>query len=161
VGEYSVTFNATSNGTINTQDTFIELSGVVVNVKRVRVRLGDGTATAGVDNDWRVDLVRKSAAGTATSGSTPTPVRMRITGRTSGATVTTKNGANGFTTPTVLETVDTVIVNGRAIYEWVARDETDYITTHPTLASGGMFAVLIQSAVASQKFQVSVFWEEP
>jgi hypothetical protein len=163
MGEYSYTFNATSDGTPNTQDTLVELSlsSGTVHVKRVRVRLGDGTATAGLDNDWRVDLVRKSVAGSATSGLTPTGVRMRVTGRTSGATITAKNGANAFTVGTVLETIDTAIVNGRAIFEWVARDETDYITTHPTLASGGIFSVLIQSPIASQKFQTSLFWEEP
>jgi hypothetical protein len=158
LGDYTVTVNATSNGTVNTQDTFLELSGVLLGLKRIRVRLGDGTATAGLDNDWRVDIVRKTAGGaTGTSG---TAINTRKMGRTSGATVTVKNGTSAFSTATLQETIDTSIVNGRAIYEYVARDESEMITNHTTLGSGGMLAILIQSSVVSQKFQVSCYWTE-
>jgi len=40
------------------------------------------------------------------------------------------------------------------------KEEEDAIITHPTTASGNLFAVLIQSAVVSQKFQVTVEWFE-
>lgn len=156
---YTTTINATSNGTINTEDTFVECSVNPLKIKRIRARLGDGTETAGVDNNYRVRVVRKTASGVGTT-SVGTAVRAKQSDRVTGATVTWKNTTNNFTTATLGDIYDSVVKNGRETYEWVARDETEYVEVHPTLASGGMFAVLIQSAVASQKFNVTVVWEE-
>lgn len=158
MGEFSCTVNATSNTSTNTADTFIEISGVYLALKRIRVRLGDGTATAGVDNDWTLSIVRKSAGGATGTGGTI--VKNNPMGGSSGATVNVKNGTAAFTTATNLNTIDTAVVNGRAIFEWVARDERDMIYNHITLVSGGMLAINIASPVASQKFQVTVFWTE-
>jgi hypothetical protein len=155
---YSVTTNATSNTVVNTEDTFVELSAVIIKVKRVEVRLGDGTGTAGVDNDFRVRLVRKTAGGA--TGTAGTAVRLKQEDRTSGATVTVKNGTAAFTTATLGDIVYTQVVNGRQQFQWIPRDDDEVIQTHTTLGSGGMFAVLIQSSVVSQKFQVNVLWAE-
>ena len=155
--EYSVTVNATSNSSANTEDTFVELSVGTLNVKRVRVRFGDGTL-AEADTQFRVRLVRKTAGGA--TGTAGTAVRMHQMDRTSGATVTVKNGTAAFSTATLGDIVDTIVCNHRAIFEWVARDDDDMIQTHITLGSGGMFAVLLQSATVSEKFQVTVNWEE-
>lgn len=155
---YSATANATSNTSVNTEDTFIEISVNNPRIYMVRVRLGDGTATAGVDNDWKVRLVRKTAGGATGTGGTA--VRIDQVDQTSGATVTVKNGTSAFTTATLGDIIDTAIKNGRETFEWVARDDASFIRVHPTLGSGGMFAVLIQSSVVSQKFQVTVYWEE-
>lgn len=160
MAKHTVTVNATSNASANTEDTFVELSftNVVVKIKAVRIRLGDGQQTAGVDNNWRARLVRKTAAGTG--GAAGTAVRKQQAARASGATVTVKNGTTAFTTATLGDIIDAIIKNGRETLEWIAKDEEDAIHVHPTLASGGMFAVLIRSAVASQVFQVTVEWEE-
>jgi hypothetical protein len=156
--QYSSTVNATSNSSANTEDTFQELSAANVKIKKIVVRLGDGTGTAGVDNDWRVRIVRKTAGGaTGTSG---TSVRNDQVDRTSAATNTIKNGTSAFTTATLGDIVDAQVKNGRETYLFIARDQYDYIGVHPTLGSGGMFAILIKSAVASQTFQVTTFWEE-
>lgn len=158
MGEFVTTVNATSNSSANTADTFIELSGVILGVKRIRVRLGDGTATAGLDNDYIVSIARKTAGGaTGTSG---TITKMNIMGAASGATVNVKNGTGAFTTATQQAVLDSAVINGRAIFEWVARDEDDIIRNHFTTGSGGIIAVNIASSVVSQKFQVSVFWIE-
>lgn len=156
--QYSCTVNATSNTSINTEDSFLELSVNQPKIKKVRVRLGDGTATAGVDNDWRVRLARKTVAGSG--GVAGTNVNWKILDRTSGATTTIKTGTTAFSVGTVQGTLDTVVKNGRETYEYIAVDKEDYIEVHPTLGSGGMFSVLIQSGVASQKFNVTVWWEE-
>lgn len=158
--EYVCTVNATSNSTLNTEDTFIEISGVVVKIKRVTVRLGNPTtlATAGNDGDTKIRLVRKTAGGATGTGGTI--VRMNQMGRTSGATVNVKNGTSAFTTATLGDIIKTEFVNGRATWEWVARDEDNKIITHPTLASGGMFAVLIMASAASLLYEVTVHWEE-
>jgi hypothetical protein len=152
------TVNATSNSSANTADTFIELSGVILGIKRIRVRLGDGTGTAGVDNDFLINIARKTAGGATGTGGTIT--KMNIMGAASGATVNVKNGTAVFTTATQQAVLDSAVVNGRAIYEWVARDEDDIIRNHITLGSGGMLAINIASSVVSQKFQVSVYWIE-
>jgi len=156
--QYSVTTNQTSNATLNTEDTFVELSVGNLRIKKVVVRLGDGQGTVGADNDWKVRLVRKTAGGATGTGGTA--VRNDQIDRTSAATVTVKNTTSTFTTATLGDIIDAQIKNGRETYLFIARDQYDYIGLHPTLGSGGMFAVLITSAVASQKFQVSVFWEE-
>ena len=158
--EYSVNVSATSNVTLNTEDTFIELSVNPLKIKYVRARIGNLTtlATGGLDNDWAIRLVRKTAGGATGTGGTA--VRRKQSDRASGATVTVKNGTNAFSTATLGDIVDVSIKNGRETFEWVARDEIDYIEVHPTLGSGGMFAVLITSGVASQVFEVSCSWEE-
>jgi hypothetical protein len=158
MGEFVTTVNATSNSSANTADTFVELSGTVLGIKRIRVRLGDGTATAGVDNDFVVSIVRKTAGGATGTGGTIT--KMNIMGGASNATVNVKNTTSAFTTATQQAVIDSMVCNGRAILEWVARDEDDIIRNHITLGSGGMLAINIASSVVSQKFQVSVFWVE-
>ena len=156
--QYSSTVNATSNATAGTEDTFQELSGGNQRIKKVVVRLGNGASTAGVDNDWKVRLVRKTVAGTG--GVAGTNVRADQLDRTSGATNTIKTDGTVFNAGTIGDIIDTQVKNGRETYLFIARDQYDYIGLHPTLASGGMFAIMISSAVASQPFQVTVFWEE-
>jgi len=158
MARHTVTVNATSNSVADTEDTFVELSVAQPKIKLVRVRLGDGTAAAGVDNDYRVRLVRKTAGGA--TGVAGTEVRKQQSDRVSGVTSTIKNGTANFTTATLGDIIDAVVKNGRETFEWIAKDEFDAIEVHPTLSSGGMFAVLIQSAVVSQTFQVTVEWDE-
>ncbi len=156
----TVTVSATSNSTLNTEDTFVELalSGTAIKIKSVRVRLGDGEDTAGVDNDFRVRLVRKTAGGATGTGGTEVRKQQAATAAVVVATV--KNGTSAFTTATLGDIIDAIIKNGRETFEWIAKDEEDAIITHPTTASGNLFAVLIKSAVASQVFQVTVEWDE-
>ena len=160
MARHIVTVNATSNTTINTEDTFVELTlaGQTVKVKAIRVRLGDGTATAGVDNDYRVRVVRKTAGGA--TGTAGTEVRKQQSDRLAGIVALVKNGTTAFTTATLGDIIDQVVKNGRETYEWIAKDEQDAIHSHSTLTSGGIVAILVQSAVVSQKFQVTVEWDE-
>ena len=158
MSQYSATVNATTNTSANTEDTFVEISVNNPKIIGIRARIGDGTGAAGVDNDWRIRLVRKTAGGATGTGGTA--VRIDQVDQTSGATVTVKNGTSAFTTATLGDIIDAVVKNGRETYEFIAIDPAKYIRVHPTLGSGGMFAVLVQSPVVSQKCQVTVFWEE-
>jgi len=161
MSRHIVDVNATSNGTINTEDTFVELllSGTAIKIKRVQVRLGGGTlATAGVDNDYEVRLVRKTAAGSG--GVAATEVRKNQAMPVGTVAAIVKTGTTNFTTVTLGDLIEDVVKNGRETYEWIAKDEEDTIVTHPTTGSGGIFAVIISSAVVSQRFQVAVEWEE-
>jgi hypothetical protein len=155
LAQYTTNITATSNGTINTDDVFIELkapAGVTIKIKRVRVGFSDGTATAGVDNHFLVKLYRWD---TSTSGSNTTLTPVPRNGNAPAAVATGK----GKTTTTALALgttnvtiVDKIAPNGRALYEWIARDDDDMIVVKPA----SLFAVVIASAVASQKFMVSV-----
>lgn len=158
MGQYTTNVQATSNSTINTEDLYVEMggqTGKTVKIKRVRVGYGDGTQTAGVDNHFRIKLVRydTTTAGTTTTY-TPVPRDAnRQAANASGTTVKIKSGttacALGTTNVTI---VDLISVNGRALYEWLARDDDDMIVIKPA----SFFCVAIQSAVVSQLFTVSV-----
>jgi hypothetical protein len=158
LGQYVTNVQATSNTSINTEDVFVEMGGVAaktIKIKRVRVGFSDGTATAGVDNHFRIKLARwdTTTVGTTTTY-TPVPRNANSpVASASGATVkiksTTTACALGTTNVTI---VDLVSVNGRALYEWLARDDDDMIVTKPA----SFFAVVLQSAVASQLFTVTI-----
>lgn len=154
MAQYTTNVQATSNTTINTADVFVELkapTGVTIKIKRVRVGFSDGTATAGVDNYFMVKLYRwdTTTAGTGTftpiarNGNAPAAVA------TAKVKQTTTAMALGTTNVTI---VDQISVNGRALYEWLARDDDDMIVVKPA----SLFSVVIASGVASQKFTVSV-----
>jgi hypothetical protein len=158
--QYITNVQATSNSTINTEDVFIELkaaASTTFKVKRVRVGFSDGTDTTGQDNHFRIKFARWDTT-TAGTSSTLTPVPKDQNKAASGLT-----SAKGKTTTTALAlgtgtvtVVDLISVNGRALYEWLARDEDDYIVVKPA----GCFAVVLQSAVVSQKFTVTCEWVE-
>lgn len=157
MAQYTTVVQATSNSTINTEDLFLELkaaASTIIAIKRVRVGFSDGTDTTGQDNHFRIKLVRYT---TTTGGTTTTPAVDRTPRNANLATATAASKGKSGTTACALGTgsvtiVDLVSPNGRALYEWLARDEHDMIIT--TVA--GCFCVAIQSAVASQKFTVTV-----
>jgi len=154
MAQYSIVCVATSNGTVNTDDGFVELkapASITVKVKRVRVGWGDGTATAAVDNMFRVKIMRWTT-GSGATGIAFTPVKRNGTSVAAISTVKIKNTTTAFALGTTTDIVDQIPINGRAIYEWIARDDDDMIVTKP----GEYFAVVISSAVVSQAFTVTV-----
>lgn len=161
MSRHIVDVNAITNSVVDTEDTFVELllSGMAIRIKRVAVRLGGAALdTAGVDNDFEIRLVRKTAAGTG--GVAATEVRKDQSAAVGTVAATVKTGSTNFTTATLGDLIEDVVKNGRETYEWIAKDEDDAIVTHPTTGSGGIFAVIISSAVVSQDCQVSVEWDE-
>jgi len=138
-------------------------------MKRVRVGLGGPLYTAGLDN---VFLVQYYRYGTSTAGA-PTTVSLAgtssavgaaagnffnqrdgtITGAVpTGLTVKVKAGTTACvigTTSVVI--VDQIVPNGRALYEWLARDDDDMYRT----TIGGFFCVALSSPVASQVFTIT------
>lgn len=154
MAQYTTNVQATSNATINTADVFVELkapTGVTIKIKRVRAGFSDGTATAGVDNHFVVKLYRWDTTTAGTGAFTPVPRNGNAPAAVATAKVkqTTTAMALGTTNVTI---VDQISPNGRALYEWLARDDDDMIVVKPA----SLFAVVIASAVASQKFTVSV-----
>ena len=159
MAQFTVFVQATSNATINTDDTFLELaapSGKQFKVKRVRVGYSDGTATVGVDNHFRVKLYRWDTTTAGTTAS-PTVVARNANSPANVVTVKSKSGATACALGTTNVTlIDVIAPNGRALYELLARDDDDFIVVKAT----GLFAVVLSSAVTAQLFTVSVDWVE-
>lgn len=159
MAQYTVNVQATSNTSINTEDVFVEIkapTAITFKVKRVRVAYGDGTQTAGVDNHFRVKLARwDTTTGGSSTAFTPIARNANSNVATSTVKIKTTTTALALGTTNVL-TLDTVAVNGRAIYEWIARDDDDFWIVKPA----SLFAVVIQSAVVSQLFTVTVDFVE-
>jgi hypothetical protein len=154
VAQYSIVCVATSNTVVNTDDGFVEIDApatICIKIKRVRIGWGDGTATAGVDNMFRVKLMRWTT-GSVTAGSAFTPEKRNGTSVAAVSTAKIKATTTAFALGTTTEIVDQIPINGRAIYEWIARDDDDMIVTKP----GEYFAVVISSAVVSQAFTITV-----
>lgn len=153
MAQYSIVAIATSNTSVNTDDGFIEIDSpatITIKIKRVRIGLGDGTIIAGVDNHFRIKLMRWTT-GSGSAGTAFTPVKRNGTSVAAVSTVKIKNGTTAFALGTTTEIVDQIAPNGRALYEWIARDDDDMIVTKP----GEYFAVVISSPIASQTFTVS------
>lgn len=159
MAQYTANVQATSNVTINTEDVFIEVkapASVTIKTKRIRVGFSDGTATTGVDNHFRVKFARWDTT-TAGTSSTFTPVKRNGNAPPAVATCKIKSGTTALALGTTnIEVVDIISPNGRALYEWLARDDDDMIVVKPATC----IAVVIQSAVASQKFTASIDWVE-
>jgi len=153
--EYVVEVNATSNTGADTEDTFVEIDGFV-KIKKVIVRLGDGTEAAGVDNNFRVRCITKTVLGATGTGGTENP-RAHGDDRAAGIAVLVKNGTAAFTVGTLGRVLEAAIRNGRETFIW---EPPEGYTTTRDLTDGRAFAVLIQNPVVSVKFQVTVVYEE-
>ena len=155
MAQYTTNVQATSNSSANTPDIFVELkapAAVTIKIKRVRVGYSDGTATAGVDNHFLIKLMRwdTTTAGTAT---TFTPIKRNANAPAPVATCKIKTATTACAAGTTnVETLDLIAPNGRALYDWLARDDDDMIVVKPA----SLFSVMLQSSVVSQKFTVSV-----
>lgn len=153
MAQYYTTVNATSNATANTEDTFIELlppSGVALILKRIRISLSGTPA----DNATRIRVKRVSAAGATGTGGTI--AKKRPTAPAAVSTSTVKNGTTAFTVGTLVDTVLDASTNQRGIYEWVARDEDDYIVSN----ANQRVSVTIASSAVSIVHGVEAEWEE-
>lgn len=153
MGQFYTTVNATSNATANTEDTFIELfppANVAAIVKRIRVSFTPTPA----DNTARIRMKRVSAAGaTGTSG---TIVKKRPSSAATVSTSTVKNGTTAFTVGTLVDLVLDTAVNTRGIYEWVPRDDSDYIVSGVNQRISLTLSVSAVSQVATAEME----WEE-
>jgi len=154
MAQYTVALNATANSTINTEDTWIELlppANVSILLKRVRVSFPHTTVS---DVPARVRVTRASAAGA--TGTTGTIVKRRPAAPASVSTATVKNGTNAFSVGTVVDVLLDTTVNTRGIFEWVSRDEDDYILS----GVNQRLAILLRVNLASMVCNVECDWEE-
>jgi hypothetical protein len=164
--QYVVGCTATSNSSANTQDAWIELqapSGMMIKIKRVRVGFGSGTQSAGVDNHFLLQFYRYTTSNSTVNAAAGSLFTQRSPGNAKASQLTTvkvKNGTTAFTLGTgTVQLVDQISINGRALYEWLARDDDDMIFTTGA-AAAECFAIAITSNVASQVFTATIDWIE-
>lgn len=153
--EYTIDVNATSNTSVNTEDTFVEIDGFH-KVKKVEVRLGDGTDTVGLDNNYKVRVITKSVLGATGTGATEVQSK-NADDRAAGIAALVKNGTTAFSVGTVADVLKVGVRNARETFIW---EPDDGYNTTKDLADGRALGVLIQNPVVSTKFQVTVTYEE-
>jgi len=157
MAQYSMNVNATSNSSANTDDVFLAINNtaaVTSMVKRVRVSF---PATTPADFEAQIKVQRFSATSAATTlaGS---ELRRRQNGPVAICVGNTKSGTNAFGTGTVTDTVIQASVNTRSVFEWIARDEYDYIEA--ALGATAGVQVTVQVSSASQLINAEIDWEE-
>src|SRR5213082_2400040 len=95
--QYVVGCTATSNSTINTQDVWIELqapSSLMIKIKRVRVGFGSGLQSAGIDNNFLVQLYRYTTTSTTTPTTITFPSSVSTAGLAAGSFFTQRSPGN-------------------------------------------------------------------
>jgi len=157
MAQYTINANATSNSSANTDDVFVRVLNTATAsalVKRVRVSF---PATTPADYECQVAVDRISATGAATT-SAFTPLQRRIAGPAARCAGQIKSGTNAFGTGTVTDTVIKASVNTRSVFEWIARDEYDYIEA--ALGATAGVQVRVQVSSASQLINAELDFEE-
>jgi hypothetical protein len=153
MAQYICTVQATTNTSINTEDTFMDLeapASFAFKVKRIRVSHN----TAASDSNTRIKIFRKTAIGAGSVGGTE--VKKNPLSATPQVVATVKNGTSTYAVGTTTDLIDEVQVNGRGIWEWVARDDDDMII--PT--AGDFIGVNILNNTASIIVKVTMEWIE-
>jgi len=157
MAQYTINVNATSNSSANTDDVFIQLvntAAVTAMVKRVRVSF---PATTPADFEAQIKVARFSATSAATT-TAASELKRRQNGPAGICTGFTKSGTNAFGTGTVTDTVIQASVNTRSVFEWIARDEYDYIEA--ALGTTAGVNVVVQVSSASQLINAEMDYEE-
>lgn len=150
---YSATVSATSNGSANTEDTFIEVlaaSGSALSLRRVKVY----SSTAAADTVIRGRIIRASSAGATGTAGTATKVVDSM--RASSATVVVKNGTNAFSTGSVVDTIERFCINGRSVWEWVPASAEERVTN----AAASYLKLIIENSGTSQVVVATLTWED-
>jgi hypothetical protein len=154
--EFTMNVAATSNSSANTDDVFLLIkaaAGLTILLKRIRVSF---PATTPADWEALVKVQRASGTGAGTT-LVGTALKRRQSGPASGSSFGTKSTTNSFATGTVVDTPISSAVNTRSVFEWIARDEYDYIES-PIAAS--YIAIVVQVSTASYLVNCECDWEE-
>lgn len=152
--QFRVAFVATSNTSGGVEDTWIEIfppSGVSIAVKRVLLTSADTTLSDGyVLSRWG----RFSTAGSG--GTAATIIKLRPDSPNSVCTVNVKNGTTAFTLGTNIEYVTVQSHNARGIWEYVARDGDDFVSS----GTNERLSWIMRTQAASHDMGIQMDWEE-
>lgn len=150
---YTIKVNATTNGTIDTKDAFVDLDAPASQAFKL-TRYKISVRTPASDARLIVQVLRKSAIGAGSVAGTE--VRKDPLAPAPLVVATIKSGATNYAVGTIVDTLDEFSMNGRAIYEWVPRSDDEMITS----ASGDIIGINIECDTASILVDVTVEWEE-
>lgn len=150
---YTATVTATTNGTANIEDGFVELLAAASSAFRVK-RVSISMQTPASDARLTVTMRRTSAAGA--TGTAATFVRREPAMRATSVTGFVKNGTTAFTIGTLTDLIDVKNVNGRATYEWIPRNYME----EAVVVGGSRFSLGIACNVVSQIATVTVEFED-
>lgn len=150
---YEAQVSATSNASGGTEDTFVEISAAAGSALRIR-RFAVSVETAAQDTRSIILAKRVSAAGA--TGTAYTATRKDAQQRATSATVNVKNGTTAFTVGTLVDTPMRFNLNGRGLYEWVARNAAEELI----VVGGNRFALTITCSAASIIHGAMVTWED-
>lgn len=154
MAQYRVAFQATSSGTGGTEDTWLEIfppAGVSVTVKRFLITSADTTVSDGYI------LPRWRRATTAGIGGTPgNIIKLRPEAPNSVCEVNVKNGLSNFSLGTSAGDIAVSCFNARGIWEWVARDTDDKISSDVNQR----IALVCRAQASSHDFTLQCDWEE-
>lgn len=153
-GQYTSIISATTNVSGATDDTFVDITpaaGRIVKITRISATVN----TASDDSRYNLRVIRKSAQGTGSTAGTIVK-RDPLLSQASASTTQVKNGTSAFTAGTAVDTCINTNFNGRAGFEWVARDEEDMIGSNTAQIVG----VNVICDQASKVLIVSIDWRE-
>lgn len=153
MASFSTTVGATTNVASGTEDSFIDITppaGVSILVKRFRISI----RTAASDDRFRFRLIRKSVQGTGSV--VGTIVEKRPDGPAAVSTIQVKTGVTAFLAGTLVDLVDEIEVNGRAIFEWVPRGPEEVVMSRVAEIIG----LNVFASANSIEVDVTIEWEE-
>jgi len=128
MGQYVTLVSATTNSSGGTEDSFIDItpaSGRIVKIVRISVTVN----TASDDSRYNIKIIRKSAQGTGSVAGTIVK-KDPLMSATAASTTQVKNGTSAFAAGTAVDLVMSPNFNGRAGFDWVARDDQDMIVSN-------------------------------
>ena len=154
MAQYRVAFTATTNSSAAVEDTWLEIfppANVSVTIKRLLIGNVDTTPSDGyILPRWR----RASTAGSG--GTAANIIKLRPEAPDSVCTVTRKVTTVAFSLGTLVTEVTVACFNARGIWEWVARDADDMISSDVNQR----ISLLLRSQAASHDLAVQCDWEE-
>lgn len=154
MAQYRVAFSATSNTSGGTEDTWLEIfppANVSVTIKRLLIGSLDTTVSDGyILPRWR----RASTAGSG--GTAATIIKLRPESPDSVCTVTRKVTTVAFSIGTSVAEITVSCFNARGIWEWVARDADDKVSSDVNQR----ISLLLRTQAASHDLTVQCDWEE-
>lgn len=159
MAQYTANCNATSNSTATTDDVFIRvLNSATASalIKRVRVSF---PATTPADYEAQIMVQRVTGTAAGTTATLAATIKRRQSAPASALPIAQlKSGTNAFPSGSVTDTVIKASVNTRSVFEWIARDEYDYIEA--ALGASAGVQIQVQVSSASQLINAEIDWEE-
>lgn len=128
MGQYLTIVSATTNSSGGTSDSFIDITPAASRIVKI-IRISATVNTASDDSRYNLQVCRKSAQG---AGSTAGTIIKKdpLMSASSASSTQVKNGTSAFAAGTIVDTIMSPNFNGRAGFEWVARDEEDMIVSN-------------------------------